>query len=66
MFERSELRSSREDRKENGVKNLNGAKPFPKTFIRIDITDLEMLTRYKQNLTFSLFSDKNSGQQHRG
>jgi len=30
IFERSELRSSREDRKENGVKNLNGAKPFPK------------------------------------
>jgi len=29
--ERSELRSSREDRKENGIKNLNGAKPFPNT-----------------------------------
>jgi len=32
MFERSELRSSREVRKKNGVKNLNGAKLFSKTY----------------------------------
>jgi len=32
MSERSELRSSREGRTENGVKNLKGARPSPKTF----------------------------------
>jgi hypothetical protein len=32
MFEQRELRSSREGRKKNGVKNLKGAKPFPKTY----------------------------------
>jgi hypothetical protein len=32
MFERSELRSSQEGREQNGVKNLNGAKTFPKTY----------------------------------
>ena len=33
MFERSELRSGREERMENGVKNLKGAKLFPKTYV---------------------------------
>ena len=32
MFERSELRRRREERMENGVKNLKGARLFPKTF----------------------------------
>jgi len=32
MFERSELRSRREERMENGVKNLKGDRLFPKTF----------------------------------
>jgi hypothetical protein len=32
MFERSELRSRREERMENGVKNLKEARLFPKTF----------------------------------
>jgi len=32
MFEQRELRSRREERMENGVKNLKGAKLFPKTF----------------------------------
>ena len=32
MPERSELRSCREERMENGVKNLKGARLFPKTF----------------------------------
>jgi len=32
MFERSELRSRREERMENGVKNLKGARLFPNTF----------------------------------
>jgi hypothetical protein len=32
MFERSELRSRREERTENGVENLKGARLFPKTF----------------------------------
>jgi len=31
MFERSELRSRREERMKNGVKNLKGARLFPKT-----------------------------------
>ncbi len=31
MSERSELRSRREERMENGVKNLKGARLFPKT-----------------------------------
>jgi hypothetical protein len=33
MSERSELRSRREERMENGVKNLKGARLFPKTFL---------------------------------
>ncbi len=32
MSERSELRRRREERMENGVKNLKGAKLFPITF----------------------------------
>jgi hypothetical protein len=32
MFERSELRSRREERMENGVKNLKGARLFSKIF----------------------------------
>jgi hypothetical protein len=32
MSERSELRRRREERMENGVKNLKGARQFPKTF----------------------------------
>jgi len=32
MFERCELRSRREERMENGVKNLKGARLFSKTF----------------------------------
>jgi len=32
MFERRELRSRREERNLNGVKNLKGARLFPKTF----------------------------------
>ena len=32
MSERSELRSRREERVENGVKNLKGTRLFPKTF----------------------------------
>ncbi len=32
MFEQRELRSRREERMENGVKNLKGARLFPKTF----------------------------------
>jgi len=32
MSEQGELRSRREERMENGVKNLKGARLFPKTF----------------------------------
>ena len=32
MFEQRELRSRREERMENGVKNLKGARLFPTTF----------------------------------
>ena len=32
MSEQRELRSRREERMENGVKNLKGARLFPKTF----------------------------------
>jgi hypothetical protein len=32
MSERSELRRRREERMKNGVKNLKGARLFPKTF----------------------------------
>jgi hypothetical protein len=32
MYERSELRSRREERIENGVKNLKETRLFPKTF----------------------------------
>ncbi len=32
MFERSELGSRREERMENGVKNLKEARLFPKSF----------------------------------
>ncbi len=40
MSERSELRSRREERMENGVKNLKGARLFTKPFL---ITEMEML-----------------------
>jgi len=33
MSERSELRRRREERMENGVKNLKGARLFSKTFV---------------------------------
>jgi len=42
IFERSELRSSREGRKEDGVKNLKGSDAISKNFF--SITDLRMLT----------------------
>jgi hypothetical protein len=48
MFERSELRSSREERNLNGVKNLLGAKTFPKIS---DITGNEMLPPSWKKLT---------------
>ncbi|NOR21373.1 MAG: hypothetical protein GQ476_01550 [Candidatus Aminicenantes bacterium] len=34
MSERSELRRRREERMQNGVKNLKGARLFPKTFVQ--------------------------------
>jgi hypothetical protein len=40
MFEQRELRSRREERMENGVKNLKGARLFPKTFL---MTEMQML-----------------------
>ena len=45
MSERRELRSRREERMENGVKNLKGARLFPKTF---PTTELEMLTFFRK------------------
>lgn len=39
MSERSELRRRREERMENGVKNLKGARLFPKTFSNHGIGD---------------------------
>ncbi len=39
---RSELRSRREERNLNGVKNLLGARPFLNTLIKQSRTDLEM------------------------
>ncbi len=62
MSERSELRRRREERMENGVKNLKGARLFPKTFV------LNLATRYHGNkeayflfscLTITFASDKN-------
>jgi len=44
MSERSELRSRREELNLNGVKNLLGARPFPKP---PPITDLEILPKKK-------------------
>ena len=43
MSERSELRSRREERMENGVKNLKGARLYPKTFV------LNIATSYHGN-----------------
>jgi hypothetical protein len=37
MSERSELRRRREERMENGVKNLKEARLFPKTFLQSQI-----------------------------
>ncbi len=44
MFERSELWSRREERMENGVKNLKGARLFPMPFL---ITEMEILTLFR-------------------
>jgi len=46
MSERSELRSSREARTENGVKNLKGARPSPKTYC-YDQKSISYVTRKK-------------------
>ncbi len=43
MSERSELRRRREERMHTGVKNLNGARLFPKTFV------LNIATSYHEN-----------------
>ena len=43
MSERSELRRRREERMENGVKNLKGARLYPKTFV------LNIATSYHGN-----------------
>jgi len=43
MSERSELRRRREERTENGVKNLKGARLYPKTFV------LNIATSYHGN-----------------
>ena len=43
MSERSELRRRREERMENGVKNLKGARLYPKTFV------LNTATSYQGN-----------------
>jgi hypothetical protein len=41
MFEQRELRSRREELIENGVKNLKGARLFPKTSL---MTEMQMLS----------------------
>jgi len=43
MSERSELRRRREERMENGVKNLKGARLFPKTFSNHGFRDASLL-----------------------
>jgi hypothetical protein len=43
MSERSELRRRREERMENGVKNLKGARLFPKTFSNHGFRDVSLL-----------------------
>ncbi len=43
MSERSELRRRREERMENGVKNLKGARLFPKTFLRLAVLSPDLL-----------------------
>jgi len=45
MSERSELRRRREERMENGVKNLKGAKLFPKTSSNHGFGDASTLKR---------------------
>ncbi len=45
MSERRELRSRREERMKNGVKNLKGARLFSKTFPK---TELEMLAFFRK------------------
>jgi hypothetical protein len=48
MSERSELRRRREERMENGVKNLKGARLFPKTFSNHGFRDASKLDLYNQ------------------
>jgi len=43
MSERSELRRRREERMENGVKNLKGASLFPKTFSNNGFWDASLI-----------------------
>ncbi len=51
MSERSELRRRREERMENGVKNLKGARLFPKTLSNHGFGDAS----YDQDLPFLAF-----------
>ncbi len=57
MFERSELRRRREERMENGVKNLKGARLFPKTFSNHGFGDASCclgITNFQDNAFISL------------
>jgi len=50
MSERSELRRRREKRMENGVKNLKGARLFPKTFSNHGFGDASFSYFFLQNI----------------
>ncbi len=50
MFERSELRSRGEERMENGVKNLKGARLFPITFSNNGNGEKEFLLSQKRDI----------------
>jgi hypothetical protein len=47
MSERSELRRRREERMENGVKNLKGARLFPKTFSNHGFGDASIFNKMR-------------------
>ncbi len=57
MFERSEFRSRREERRGNGVKNLKGARPSPKTLCH-NLKNISFVPREKMFTILIVQDDK--------
>jgi len=54
MFEQSELRSRREERRRDGVKNLNGSETIPEYFLTITNTKWKRAILFNKTEDFNL------------